>query len=657
EGETVSDVLAGVLRAEVDFSRLPPNTPPAVRGMLRRCLDRDVRHRLRDIGDARIALEDLASSGSGTAAPAEAAAAVRGPRPTWPWAAGVVGALLVGALAGRFAPAPGRAATRPVRFEIAVPRVSTAAISPDGRRVAISSRGRLLVRDLDRLEPREIPGADDAIRPFWSPDSGTIAYGAKGKLWKVSAEGGTPSVICQIAGALWDEDAGGAWLPDGRIVFSDGNTAIFQVSSQGGDPVPILKPDPKDELHFHAVSALPGGKGFVFVVHRSGEGRGNNTIAVWSGGKPRYVLELAGQAVEDAVYSPTGHLVFERSPVNAGVWAMPFSLAELKATGEPFLVSTGMRDPSVAADGTLVVLPPRRELPVNLVWTDRDGKAVSRLGEPAQRERTAVISPDGKRVAVSELTGEKTDIWEYDVDRGTRSRLTNDGDASAPSWSPDGRSVLYGSFDAVRRSDSVLKRVVADGSGRAEQIGPGRAGVEFADGHLLYVSVDQQGWHLWSRSLKDANEKPAALLPQAYYSIQAVPSPDGRFIAYEAWTDASEAEIYLRRFPPSEGVWQVSTNGGRSPRWSADGHLYFSKGPAIYEAAVTANPDVRVGAPVLVFQRTAASGRSVPHDFNVAPDGKHFLVYEIAGDASDDRMTVTLNWFAELRAGSAGAKP
>ena len=166
-----------------------------------------------------------------------------------------------------------------------------------------------------------------------------------------------PSAICELPSGLWDDDAGGAWLPDGTIVFSNGNTALFKVSAQGGDPVEMLKPDPKKELHFHAASALPDGKGILYVVHRAEEGKGNNTIAVWSGGKVRYVLEAAGQAVDDVVYSPTGHLLFERAPTNAGVWALPFSLSDLKATGEPFLVSPGMRAPSVASDGTLVVLP------------------------------------------------------------------------------------------------------------------------------------------------------------------------------------------------------------------------------------------------------------------------------------------------------------
>ena len=174
------------------------------------------------------------------------------------------------------------------------------------------------------------------------------------------------------------------------------------------------------------------------------------------------------------------------------------------------------------------------------------------------------------------------------------------------------------------------------------------------DGHLFYVVYGQQGIQLWYRSLTNEKEKPAPFVSQSFYGITAAPSPDGRFVAYEAVQGQSEPEIILRRFPPSEGAWQVAS-GGTSPRWSADGRLYFAKGPEIYEATVTADPDVTVGAPALVFKRAESSGGGVPSPFDVAPDGKHFLVYEFAGEAPDDRMTVTLNWFGELRAGAGAA--
>ncbi len=654
-GETVSDTLAAVLRAEIQVDLLPAATPLAVRRLLRHCLERDPKHRLRDIGDARNALEELATSGDERAA----AGGSSGQSRAWLWPLVALGAALVGAAAGRFAIPPDRTQPRPVRFEIGVGAASSAAISPDGQHLAIASQGRLLVRDLARLETREIKGAEDAVRPFWSPDSRTIAYGARGKLWRVTAEGGAPSVVCDLVSGLWDDDAGGAWMADGTIVFSNGNAGLWKVPAQGGDPVKVLEPDPQRELHFHTASVLPDGRGVVYVVHLASEGGGSSALGLWSGGKARVLFEAAGQALDDPVYSPSGHILFQRFPTNAGVWALPFSMKTLAATGEPFLVAPGTRGPSASSDGTLVLLPPRRPRPVSLAWADRDGKVLGRIDEPRLRQAAAAISPEGDRIAVAEVTEGKWDIWLYDLRRGTRSRLTTDGAAGSPVWLPDGNSLLFASRSTKAKGGGAIKRVMADGSGRMEEIGPGFAPAVSRDGKFLfYALADKDGQRLWYRSLADSKEKPALFLDQAFYAISASPSADGRFVAYAAESVPNASEIYLRRFPPSEGVWQVSASGGDSARWARDGRLLFAQGADIMQVDVAATgSDVRLGAPSRLLKRAASGGLRVPPAFDVSPDGKRFLIYEPGGDATEERITVVLNWFTELRAGGTPSHP
>jgi serine/threonine-protein kinase len=648
EGETVSHVIAAVLTKDPDWSMLPANTPSRLRTLLRRCLERDPKRRLRDIGEARVAFDEMASGIDVATAPTSRPATPPRGAAVWGWLVALVAVGLAGLAAGRYAFVAPTPQPRPVRFEIRAGDATAAVLSPDGRQLAIVAQGQLWVRDLARLETRPLEQTNGAVRPFWSPDSRTIAYGARGKLWKVLAEGGSPSAICDLASGLWDQDAGGAWLSDGTIVYSDGNVAMWQVSAQGGDPTVVLKPDPQRELHFHTASVLPDGKSVIYVVHRAGDGVGDNTLAIWANHQARVLLELPGQTLDDPVYATSGHILFSRSPANAGVWALPFSMNTLQAHGEPFLVAAGMRAPSVSLDGTLAMLPPRRQRPLALAWADRTGNILSRIDEPRFRQVTAAISPDGNRVAVSEFASGKADIWQYDVQRNTRTRLTTSGNAVEPAWLADGRSLLVMARPQSGQT-ATIERVTADGSGRTDPVGTGRLAAPSLDGKTVFFTMqDNDGLRLWFRSLAARDAKPARFLDQAFYSISGVPSPDGRFVAYAASAVPDQSEIYLRRFPPSDGMWQISTGGGSSPHWSRDGHLYYANGGDIFEAEVTVDPDVRIGTPVRLFTRAPSGGVAPPSEFDVSPDGKRFLIYEPIGDPTEQGIAVVQHWFSEF---------
>jgi Tol biopolymer transport system component len=619
---------------EPDWALLPPGVPPHVERLLRRCLRKDPRQRLQDVGDARLDLEEPPPPGGATAQVVSAVPVRGGIKLA---IAGAIVALVAGLAVGRFLLMPTAVPVRPVRFEIRTTGVTSAVLSPDGSRLAITEQGKLWVRDLARVEMRPIEGTDNAIRPFWSPDGLTIA-----------ASGGTPTAICDLVGGLWDEDAGGAWLADGTIVYSDGNTALFQVKAQGGDPTVILKPDPKQELHFHTVSALPDGRSVIYAVHRGGTAQATDTIAMWSGGKTQVLVQMPGQELDDPVYSPSGHILFERSPTNAGIWAVPFSAASQQVTGEPFLVSQGRRRPSVSADGTLVLLPPTRLRPLGLAIAGRDGNIQTRIDEPRVRVTGGTLSPDGNRVAVAEVADDKTDIWVYDIARHTRTRLTRDGAAAFPVWAPDGRSLLY----EIRRGGAQLpgvKQVTADGSSESDVVVDGRNPAMSHDGRtLFFVIQDKDGLRLWYRPIAARDAKPTLFLDQTFYSITAAPSPDNRFVAYAASTTPGQTDIYLRRFPPSEGVWQISTNGGTWPHWTDDGRLLFSRGADIFAVTISTAPEVTVGAPQRVFTRTGPPGLAIPSAFDVAADGKRFLIFEPVADTAEEHISVSLHWAADL---------
>jgi len=639
EGETISETLAAVLMKEIAWDALPADTPPRIQRMLRRCLQRDPRSRLRDMGDARLVIEEVLAG-------ADREEIQRRPR-SWSaalWAASVLAAIATGVALDRFVPRP--APARPLRkFELSVPDVDVARISPDGRRVAYVSDGKLWVRDLDRLESRPLDGTEGAGVFFWSSDDAWVAYLADSKLWKAPAGGGKPTMICDLPGPegnFWG--AGGVWDRDGTILFTTGRTGLQRVSAQGGDPRSVLEPQPVEERAFHGVNALPDGRGVVFVVQRTGEGRPKlDTLAVYAAGKKKILLQVEGQWLMAPVYSSTGHILFRREPDNPGIWALPFSPSDLEVTGEPFLVVANGGPPSVAADGTLVYIPGGSEGDVQPAWVDRGGKLLGTIGEPLSARLFPVLSPDAGRVALTMDDGNKSDVWVYDVIRGTRARLTSTGDATHPGWSPDGKRIVY--HRGKSTADFHLWLASADGTAQAEDLGPGWNGSFTPDGKSI-VHIRKSG-EISVLSLDgDRRSFPIPNVQDGAMGRQV--SPDGRYLAYVSW-DSGSPEVYLTRFPAGDGRWQVSVGNGAVPRWDGSGRrLFYARDHDILEVDVASGAEPRLGMPKKLFTRKRHFGSGIS-GFDVTADGQRFVVFQNAGEQEfAPTIAVIENWFAEF---------
>ncbi len=652
-GETVSDTLAAVLRGEPEWEAIPAGTPAAIRTLLRRCLDRDPKRRLRDIGEARVVIQD-ALGGAGeeeaiTAAPAEPA---RRARPAILLAAGVVLGAALASLVAWSVLAPSAPAESPLRkFELEVENANPSpVISPDGGRIAYSEGGRLWIRDLDHLEPREIPGSDGGAAPFWSPGGDWLGYSASGRLWKVPSSGGEPAAISDLPQGI-DRSAGGAaWGADGTIVFTTGNTGLLRVPAQGGDPEPFLEPG-SDEVDFHNVSALPGGRGWLFVVHAR-EGSSGETLDLYADGERKEIHHLSGQVLFRPVYAPTGHILYRRFGTNPGIWALPFSLSSLEATGRPFLVAAGGRSPSVASDGTLVYVG-SGSVSSQLVWVDREGNVESRIGEP-QRFTFPALSPDGRRVAVVSVGGSAQDIWTYDVATGARTRLTfEEGAEMFPAWSPDGKQIVYTSGAQVG-AETVLKMKASDGSGEWRELVSGFAASFSPDGRFLaYVELNEEGSPDLMCLPLDGEGEPRPLLRTEYNEMFPQVSPDGRYVAYQS-NESGTYEIYLTGFPVGEGKWQVSVQGGLTPRWSRSGdEIFFFEGHDMMAVQVATEPSLRLGTPRRLFTHEPAGFpvfEGLTEGFDVSSDGERLvMVTSAAGVDGRTRITVVQNWFAEFR--------
>jgi serine/threonine-protein kinase len=642
-GETLSDTFASVLKTQPHWEMLPDGTPAVIKSLIRRCLDKDPKQRLRDIGEARIVIDRVLRGDVEEEAVAPVTATRRSllRRIAWPVGAVMV-AVLAGLLVWTFKPGVGDPPLRKFGVAVQIDAGNSPVrpvASPDGNNIAYLLGGVLWVQALDQLEPRELPTEPDADMPFWSPDGSHVGYLAGGQLWKIPLSGGSSVKICDPQPAFTG-GRGASWGENDRIVYSYGSSGLFQVSAQGGDPSPFLELDPETDGDFHEPSVLPDGRGVLFVRHR--KDGAPDTIELLSNGERRVLLTVEGQRLWLPTYSGTGHIVYRRAGANGGVWALPFSLSSLEVTGEPFLITSDGHYPSVSEDGTLAYL--------QYVWIGRDGTVGAAVGDPSQGTGGPAFSPDGRRLAVVEQRNDDVDIWIYDLERGTRTRFTfGEGPETAPEWSPDGRQIYY--FHAAK--DSIFVRP-ADGTGSEQALVKGRMPSVSRDGKFLayHVQGHESQEDIWYTPL-DGSIDPKTIRATAARELDARISPDGRYLAYVS-NESGQVEVYLTRFPSGEGKWQVSIGGGRVPIWDRTGRtLYYKKSQCdIVEVEIETEPTLSLGKPV---QLTDCEALRLPKrtfkTFDITPDGERFIIMQANNQDPgkiDVGITVVQSWATEF---------
>ena len=653
DGEGISEVLAAVIMAPIAFEALPSSIPSRLRLLVRRCLERDPRRRLRDIGEARLALEEIQAGKTEEPTTAPAGTSTKS-SPAWIAlaATAVVTALAAygvhRALLPTAAPAPLR------RFEIAAAgpfrsdnQSRLIGISPDGKAIAYQNEGKLLVRPLARLEPIVIPTSATPTVLFWSPDSAYVGYAAGGKLWKAPAAGGESSVIADIRMQLTGGSSA-SWCPDGKIVFTSGDGGVRRVSATGGDFEEIIPCEEGKEADIHDATCVEDNS-VLFVPHA--EGGRPNSLWIFADGHRTELLKLAAdQDIWFPVYSPAGFILYHRHPANTGVWALPFSLAKRKVTGEPFLVAANADVPSVSNDGTLVSVKGVGTRLSRLIWTDRTGRMLGPISSFEDQWPFPELSPDGRSVAIAAKDNELEDIWIHDVERGTRTRLSaSQTQYSLEAWTPDGRSLLYSEGSSP---PLPMKAKNADGSGDAKSLRTGWAPSYSADGRYLLFSDfgKDSNWDIWYLDTQSGGA-PVALLTSKAIEIAPRLSPDRKFFAYVS-DDGGEDDVYLKRFPAGDGRWQVSTNGGSWPRFNRRGDkLYYVIGESIMEVDVALGAEPKFGAPRELFKRKPLGWGLVfgwPPGFDVSPDGSRFVISEPQADVHDlSGIIVDENWYQE----------
>ncbi|MCM2257765.1 MAG: protein kinase, partial [Vicinamibacteria bacterium] len=662
QGETVSDTLAAVLKTDPDWARLPADLPPAVLRLLKRCLERDPKQRLQAIGETRVAIDELRTQAI-PAASATGSAPVASTSRAWrlPLVAGL------GLLAAGFAVAYGLAAARnapPARTlqaSLLAPENTvlgdSCALSPDGRWLVfeawdskLGSRA-LWLRELDTGKARQLEQTEGGELPFWSPDGTRLGFFADGKLKKIDPRGGPAQDIAEAPNAR-----GGAWGPDGRIVFAASfREGLSVVPAGGGAPQRLTTLDAtRDEKSHRFPVFLPGGEALLFLSQSAEGGTRNDPSRI-------DVLDLASgkrtalvTANSSPLFAPPGELLFWR---DGTLFAQRFDPDARAVSGEPTPVATAVAYnqneqvlASVSAEGTLVYREGSYGALSRVLWVDRKGLGV----EPISDRETQValaLAPDGQRLAISGhgIGQGGADIWirdftshpaSQDFAGGAVSRLTfEEGSESYPAWSGDGRFLYYSSD---RKNDGVIFRRRADGSGAPEEIGTTQAGIwphaASRDGRFLVIGGDG------ARTTRDilrfdlASKAITPLVETAFLDDDAVLSPDDRLLAY-ASEQSGRWEVYVQTVDGESGRWQVSSERGRRPRWRGDGRELFFLAPPdrIMSVDVTPGPTPRFSQPRELFRFPAES-------FDVAPDGQRFVVSSISEGSLGKPYTLVTGW-------------
>ena len=670
-GEDVSDTLAAVLRAEPEWNLLPEESS-AVRQVLRLCLAKDQKERVRDVGDVRLAMKgafesEVAAEVSTSGVAAAELAFWQRPLPA------LLGAALLVVVAGLVVwsvARPPPSSLRVSRTSIDLPqthlRTGTirreVAVSPAGTHVVYVANDQLYLRAIDEMAAIALSGTEGSrpTVPFFSPDGQWIGFYSMsdGELKKIAMTGGAAVTLCESRNP-W----GASWGFDDTIVYGQGGLGIFKVSAAGGTPELLIPWDANSGERGQGPQILPDSREVLFTLVNASDS--DSQIVVESlDTRERRVLIEGGT---DARYLPTGHLVYALA---GNLLAVPFALDRLEVIGGPVPLVEGVASRrsgvvaganyDIARNGMLVYLPGRwANATRTLVWVDREGHEEPIASE--SREYTRVrISPDGTQ-AVLDVRDQEDDLWVWDFARETLTRLTFEkGRDRFAEWMPDGQNVV---FSSDRNGGMNLYLKAVDGTGVVERL------TESANNHspnaftpdgsrLVFLDVSRH-FQSFEFSTLTLNDEPAVspLLNTDFRLDDAHLSPDGRWLAYESSASGVD-EIYVRPFPNvDEGRWQISTGGGDKALWGPDGHELFFKTPAGEMMRVETDTEpFRPGNPERLFDVGSYFSESFERSFDISPDGQRFLMIKegVVSDEEDlyaglTRLIVVQNWFEELK--------
>ena len=689
-GETITEIFAAILKGEPNWEALPSATPWKVKDLLHRCLRKDPKERLRDIGDARIEMQEP------MALPQETLRVSQRLTLGWLIATGmttlVIGLLVGAAVMNYLKPGASQILQPVARFPIKLeaghwldgvrqsppygfdhPTRTAMVLSSDGRFVVYSAvkenpgaqdKSCLYLRRFDQLDAKPIPGTEGGSSPFLSPDDRWVGFWADRKLMKVSVDGGVPAVLCDVPLPF-----GFSWGADNQIVFAPAMSAgLSRISAASGKVEVLTMPDhSKGEFAHRLPYCLPAGKGILFTIMRHAwDVHPRVAVMELATRKWRVLLEDAA----DARYVATGRLAFLRQGT---LMVVPFDPTSLVLTEQPLPAEANIAQAlntgdagyetaagqfSISASSLMVyaaggILPDRNG---SLVWVDRQGKAeaIASFKAPFFAPR---LSPDGQRIAYSTL-GMEHDAWVFDLNRSTATKLTSEGFVAWVIWTPDGRRVA---FDWHKTGVPNIYWQPVDGSSPMERLTQSEysqfPGSWSPDGETLaFVEFHpESGSDIYLLNVRDRSVTP--YLNSRFSEGYPEFSPDGRWMAY-ASNESGRYEVYVQPFPGGGGKRQISSEGGSEPLWARNGKQMFYRWGApgsqtnqVWSVDVQTESGFSAGKPRLLFEQPGYDDGIPIRGWDISADGDRFLMVKLEERKPQPLTEIVLvqNWFEELR--------
>jgi Tol biopolymer transport system component len=661
QGSSGAAVVAAVMHGGPDALSWPGTTAsPRFRRVVAKCLATVPEARWQSASDLAEELRWIADERQ-MAVPA--AASARRERIAWAVAAVAVAGGLAAVAARRPAPAGGvvRLSVVPPPGVTFTPNDITAApqfaLAPDGKHLAYVAAApgehpRLWVRTLGSTDAQPLPDTEDASGPFWSPDSSALGFFSRGRLRRVGLGGGQPQDLAATALDV----VGGAWNRDGVIVFGSPAGGLSRVAATGGAVSPVGQLDEaKHETSHRWPQFLPDGRHLIFHVRSADMA----STGIYLGELDSPAKQQLLRSTVSGVYAPGGYLLFEQGGTLM-VQGLDEQRGALRGAPTPLedrvtaRVGPSHLPVSISDTGVMAYWwggPTRGRPTTELLWIDRTGRPLGRIGDAAQYGSPA-LSADGRRLVVSRFNADTftQDLWTYDLASSVGSRLSFPDSATgrwtAPVWSPDGRQVAYG----VNKGIAELNRVEADGGPEIRLLKPGayysmHPSDWSPDGAFVVFQapVAGAGWDIWAFDLRQERSRPLVQAPAN--QAQGRVSPDGRWLAY-ASDESGTFEVYVQPFSSPGGKRQVSTGGGSQPLWSSDGRelFYIAADNAVTAVPVSAGQRFEMGRAARLFS-TGAPPMVAPFwtNYAVSPDGRRFLVNSVLPDAPPPTITVVLN--------------